>query len=186
MKKTLFNLVLCSIPFLGAGGQAIPENDNRLMDSFINSKTTIEKVKMESDTLKKVFRGSFYEITPFFEHINGSSSCGSYKIVINNGVSNEIEATDETKPMSILFSLLQPGFTIRNETDAKIFEVALDHLYPLSWSDKAEDKKHQKINNKWLFLRGDFFESKKGFVVTLDQSSKITSIDFDLEAVKKE
>lgn len=186
MKKLLIYLVFCTIPFLGAFGQATPENENRLMDNFINSKTTLQKTKMESDTLAKVFKGSFYEITAFYEHINGSSSCGSYKIVINDGIISEIEEADETKPLPALFSLLQTGFTIKNEAEAKIFETALDHLYPLSWTDKPEDKKHQKINNKWLFLRGDFFESKKGFIVTLDQNSSITNIDFDLEAVKKQ
>ncbi|MGD0582974.1 MAG: hypothetical protein ABR974_08535 [Bacteroidales bacterium] len=185
MKKLLIPLILVTIPLLRVTGQSIPDNDLRLMDNYINSKTTVEKQRIESDTLKKVFRGSFYSITPTFDHNNGKTTCDAFRIVIADGKISELEELSENKTLGFLFSLLQKGVAIRNESDAKTFQAAIDQIYPLSWSVKAEDKKHLKLNDKWLFLRGDFFGSKEGLVVTLDQNSVISKIDFDLEAIKK-
>jgi hypothetical protein len=107
-------------------------------------------------------------------------------MVIHNGKISELEDISETKPLDFLFSLLRKEFTIKNESEAKIFESALDAIYPVDWSVDAEDKKSLQQDGKWLFLRGDFFGSKKGFVITLDQNAGIAQISYDLEAVKAE
>jgi hypothetical protein len=107
-------------------------------------------------------------------------------VVVYDGKVTELEDVSETKTLDFLFSLLKKDFTIRNESEAKIFEAALDAIYPIDWTVDAEDKKLLQQDGKWMFLRGVFFGSKKGFVITLDQNFGISQIDFDLEAVKVE
>ena len=81
--------------------------------------------------------------------------------------------------------MLRNDFRIKNEADVKIFETALDKLFPISWPDD-EKKEHIKKDNKWYFIRGDFFDSKSGYIVTLDPLMKITNIAYDMKAIGKE
>ena len=186
MKKTIVSLIICGIAFARVSGQTIPENDAAMIDELINSTITIKKVTIESEALAKVFNGTFYRATPTYNHRGGIASCEEYFMVVYNGKVTELEDVSETKTLDFLFSLLKKDFTIKDESEAKIFESALDSIYPVDWSVDAEDKKHMEQDGKWLFLRGDFFGSKKGFVITLDQSSGISQIDYDLEAIKQE
>jgi hypothetical protein len=182
MKKTLIYLMIFCFPFLKVNAQEIPENDKALIDNFIKSITSVEKVKIESDTLARVFKGSFYTATTVFAVDEGTSSCSEYWFVINNGKLTQLEMTSSKKKLDGLFSLLKENVQIKNESDARIFETALDKIYPISWSE-VEAKKHMKTGNKWYFIRGKFFDSVKGFIITLDQNSRITQIDYDLEIV---
>ena len=186
MKKAIVSLMICGIAFVSVSGQTIPEKDAVMIDELINSTITIKKVTIESEALAKVFNGTFYKATPTYNHRGGIASCEEYGMVVYNEKVTELEDVSETKTLDFLFSLLKKDLTIRNESEAKIFESALDAIYPVDWTVDAEDKKLLQQDGKWLFLRGSFFESKKGFVVTLDQNFRISRIDFDLEAVKGE
>ena len=186
MKNAIALLMICSFFLLKANGQTIPEKDAQLMDTFIKTMLTFEKEKIESESLQKVFTGSFYTVIPTYNQSGGVATCIAYSVVIKNGKLHELENVDETKPLDLLFSLVNESFTLSSEADAVTFEMAIDNLYPMQWSDSEEEKKHYKQENKWMFLRGDFFGAKKGFIVTVDQNSKIVQIDYDLEAVKQE
>lgn len=186
MKKTIVSLIICGIAFAGVSGQTIPEIDAAMIDEMINSTITIDKVSIESEALAKVFNGTFYRVTPTYNHRGGIASCEEYFMVVYDGKVTELEDVSETKTLDFLFSLLKKDFTIKDESEAKIFESALDSIYPVDWSVDAADKKLMEQDGKWLFLRGDFFGSKKGFVITLDQNSGISQIDYDLEAIKQE
>ena len=86
--------------------------------------------------------------------------------------------------MKTVVSLIRKDFFLKNVTDAKNFEMALDKLFPMS-SMNENYKEHMKIGNKWFFIRDKFFDSKSGFIVTLDQNSRIQNIGYSLEAIKK-
>ncbi|MDQ1296120.1 MAG: hypothetical protein QG611_98, partial [Bacteroidota bacterium] len=81
-------------------------------------------------------------------------------------------------------SLVRTDFYLKSETDAKIFETALDKIYPISDMNK-EYKEHLKIDDKWYFIRDKFFDSKSGYIITLDQNSRILNISQSLEAISK-
>jgi hypothetical protein len=183
--KNIFGIILIfSISLIKINAQDIPATDNLLIEKFMKSVTSIEKVKIDSDTLAKVFTGAYYQVTTVFTIKDGTSSCESYKLVVKNGDLIELEDLGITKKLDILFSLLRDDFYLKNEGDAKVFETSLDKIYPLGWSD-ADNKEHLKKGNQWYFVRGKFFDSKKAFIVTLDQNSRISQIDYSLEALKK-
>jgi hypothetical protein len=83
-----------------------------------------------------------------------------------------------------LLPAIRSDFSLKDESDAKVFETALDKIKPPDWSNKKY-KEHLKIDNKWYFVRGKFFDSKSAYIVTIDQSGKITKIDYNDEAIKK-
>ena len=185
MKKMFIYLLSGMLTLSVSYGQTADNKDLLLVDHFIGKKISIKKEKLESEALSKVFKGSFYKATPEYSHDDGTSSCDEFKLVVIDGKVVDLESTGETRVMNQLFSLLRDDFTIKDETDATTFELALDQIYPMGWSDKTEDKKHLLQDGKWLFLRGDFLGSKKGFIVSLGPDSRINQISYDLKAVAK-
>jgi hypothetical protein len=186
MNRILVCLLASGMLIFSANAQEIPANHVQLMDDFIFKTMTIEKTEIVSDTLAKVFYGNFYQVTPTYHRNEGKSSCERYSVVIRDGRLSELEGQDGGQTFFVLFSLVKEGFVIKNETDAKIFEGALDHIYPFGWPEEPADKKILKQDGQWLFLRGDFMGSKKGFIVSVDPGGRISQIDYNLEAVKQE
>ena len=50
---------------------------------------------------------------------------------------------------------------------------------------KRKEKEHLKKDNKWYFIRDTFFDSKSGYIVSVDPNGKILNIAHELEAIKK-
>lgn len=167
-------------------GQQVPANDAKLIDDHVFAKVTIKKEKIEAPSLTRVFRGVYYKAVPTYNHKDGTASCESYLVAVVDGSIVEPDEPNGAMTMEVLFTLLRSDFSIKTATDAKTFEEALDALYPLDWSENTESKKHFIREGKWYFIRGEFFESLKGFMVTTDSQGVIKSIDFDLEAIKGE
>jgi hypothetical protein len=159
--------------------QKISQTENAFIDDLFISKLVINKQKIVSDTLAKVFKGNFYLVVPkiLLEDEEGAFDC-SKLISINEGVITEIID-------SSIVQLVKDNFMLKNEGDVIIFETAMDKLYPLTEENK-EYKEHLKTGNKWYFIRGEFFGAKSGFKVTINKESKITGIVYDLEAIKSE
>jgi hypothetical protein len=147
----------------------------------MKSKVNIDKTQIVSDTLAKVFNGTFYKVEAGFS-FNGSSSSENYMFNIKDGAILLIENMNDG--LNALLSLVRTDFYLKTAIDAKVFEVCLDKIYPMSDMD-MHLKQHLKIANKWYFIRGTFFDSKSGYIVTLDQNLKIKNISYTMEAIKK-
>jgi hypothetical protein len=183
MKKALYYFIIFGISFLKLNGQDLSESDNSFFDDLIKSKIVLEKSKIDSDTLAKVFTGTFYRVNAGFSSVDGVSMCLNYLFVMKDG--QLIEFDSRTDSMITLVSLLRNDFIIKSNSDAKVFETVLNKLYPLSWIDE-EYKEIIKKDNNWYFIRGKFFDSKSGYFVTLDKNSKITNIGYSMEAIKSD
>jgi hypothetical protein len=177
MKKLLQISILLSLCFPHICSQTISQKDNSFIDSLFRSKLVIEKKKVVSDTLAMVFKGNFYLIAPKINmDVDEMIYMCEELININDGVLCDSRYTG-------LFSILKENISLKSEKDIIIFESALDKLYPVSDYSKKH-KMHMKSGNIWYFIRGDFFGTKHGFKVSIDQTSKITGIDYDDEAIK--
>ena len=184
MKKSLSLLVLFCIPLI-ISAQNIPASDNLLIDKFIQSVTVIEKERLASDTLQKVFPCTLYKVSLWLTvDKDDSFACGSYTVAIKDGKLIELQQPSTNKPLDQMLLILSKTFTVKNETDAKVFEAALDKLYPIIMGSDKEFKEHFKKANKWYFVRGGLFEDRMGFVLTTDQSSKVTAIEYSMEIKK--
>ena len=164
--------------------QEIPGKDNSLLDNFIKSKISIIKEMIVSDTLAKVFYGTFYKINAGFAFIDPDQLTSSSNEIFNikDGAILVIESRPDS--MSALLSLVRKDFYLKTATNAKVFETCLDKIYPMN-DMHMEYKEHLKIADKWYFIRDKFFDSKSGYIVTLDQNSKITKISYSMEAIQK-
>ncbi len=182
--KTILSAMFACLILLPLKAQDIPQKDAAMMDAFISQIIRIEKTPIESSALQKVFLGSFYRILPSYHESDGSvSSCNDYRVVIHGDVLAQVSTPGEDANMDVLFSLLKDDFRISNEGDAALFEDALDALYPVNWSDESDKKRFQQ-DGTWYFIRGDFFGSKKGFIVPVSSSGQILEITYSLKAVE--
>jgi hypothetical protein len=183
MKRVFILMVSVTALLATARGQEISVSGRSMIDEFILSTITIKTERIEAQAVAQVFNGSFYHATPEYNRDGGTSSCERYTLVIMEGQVSELEQTSETGELVQLTSLVKNDFMLKSESDAYIFEAALDGLYPLDWSDEPNDKRHFLSDGRWYFIRGKFFGSMKGFIVTLDQEKRVIRIDYDLEAL---
>jgi hypothetical protein len=168
---------------MSINAQEISEKDNSLLDDFIKSKISIKKEMIVSDTLAKVFTCTFFKIDAGFAFLEDEmTSCSGDLFFIKDG--EPFALGGRTDSMPALLSLLRRDFYLKGETEAKIFEKALDALYPIG-DFREKYREHFKRGNVWYFIRDQFFESKSGYMITVDQKSNIVNIAYSMEAIKK-
>lgn len=177
MKKGIYITMILLLSASMVKGQ-----DDKVIENLYRSKVSLEKEKIESPELSKVFTGNFYRITPHFNIGDDPSlfTCTKKIMIIKDGKLIEM-ASFATN----IDQLIKNTFLLRAEADALTLEKAIDAIDPLS--DWDQDKKeHLKKDNKWYFVRGSGFGYKQAYIVTTDSNSKITDIDYSREALKTE
>jgi len=177
--------LLILIIFFLAGkvsGQTVTANENAMLDKFIQSQVMTDKEKIVSDSLEKVFNGTFFRFKIGASTSEGDSWCITSLVVLLGG--KLIEFDNRTDSILPLLSLAKNDFYLKTESDARIVEAALTKLYPPSeFSDEKPER--IKMGNSWYFIRGKFFDSKSGYIVSLDKNFRISNIAYSMEAIKK-
>jgi hypothetical protein len=180
MKKIYLLTIILSLYYNNITAQGLSQKDNASIDDLFRLNLVINKEKIVSDTLALVFKGTFYMVDPkiMLEDDEDSFSCR-----------NMINITDEVSFVRFdtsLLVLVQDNFFLKNENDVIIFETAIDKLDPINDPEDLEFKEHLKSGDSWYFIRGKFFDSKKGFKVTVDKNARITAITYDLKALNND
>jgi hypothetical protein len=88
-------------------------------------------------------------------------------------VVNEKFSTDMDLPQ--LLSIVKKDFLLKDEAAAKLFEAALNTLYPVDENEKAAVK-HIKKGNQWIFLRNKFFDDHTAVIATVSANGTITKL----------
>jgi|GEM_PF-1707753 len=178
-RTTIFAAALISTLCISA--QNIDVMSGKLIDTFVKNNISIEAEPADPAALSKVFDGKFFKVTVgFIETGTGASSCGSFNFV--NIKANEVSMMEPIHmdlECPVLMSVIRKDFLLRDETGAKLFEAALNVLYPID-EDEAGDVKHMKKGSQWIFLRSKFFDDYTAFVVTTAPDGKVTKIDLVL------
>lgn len=182
MKKTLLFIAIMGCVVLNLKGQGSSGKDDSTVDNYLKTRIIIEKEKIVSDTLSKVFNGTFYNCKTGFSSSEGVTWCSGSLIVMYAGKLIEFDSrTDSILP---LLSLVRKEFIVKGVNEAKIIETCLRLLYPPSeFSDFIPER--IKSGNNWYFTRGTFFDFKSGYIVSLDKNLRISNIAYSMEAIKK-
>ena len=139
---------------------------------------TVQPAQVKSPALEKVFTANFYKVKIV---IKGGMST-TVSMAMNQGKAVKIEQNTTNMPMPVLQSILKKDFKLKTEADAKVFEEALDKLYPVSnFGRDSKLKQIKKTEKGWTFIRGKFFKNLKGFKLTTDGTGSVTAIDYSLE-----
>jgi hypothetical protein len=155
--------------------------DAKAIEEAVLKQIKIEPEKLDAPALKKTFSAAFYKVNIKISQGDGYST-SKMSLAFHEGKFVNVESTTTTRPMPVLQSLVNKGFKLKTEADAKAFEEALDVLFPVrSFGDDKKVKGVKKAAPGWHFIRGKFFKDLKGFVVETDGAGAITSIKYDLK-----
>jgi hypothetical protein len=75
--------------------------------------------------------------------------------------------------------MIKKGFLLKDEAAAKLFEAALNVLYPLD-EDKRASIRHMKKDTQWIFIRDKFFDDYTAFIVSVGPNGAISKIEVKL------
>jgi len=166
MKKLLW-LIFISIMFLWvtAYPQDLTQSEEGLIREAICRMIKIDAKPIDTQTLEKIFHGTFYQIKLSREEPDGSKyGMGNLMLVRVDDHFVIPEDTATNKSMPILKSLLKKDLRFKNMKDAQMIQDALDSIYKIkSISDKNAKEIKQK-GDEWVFIRGKFFDNHKGFI----------------------
>lgn len=174
MKTLLLYLALFLVP-VSLTAQTVSSQDEKVINDFLTRTLNQEIEIVAPDAVSKVFVGKFFKVSPGFDFPDGSGYCTDYSFNVNGEVIvvNEKLSTDMDLPQ--LLSIVKKGFLLKDEASAKLFEAALNTLYPVDEKEMAVVK-HMKKGNQWIFLREKFFDDQIGIIATISTNGTITKL----------
>ncbi len=144
-----------------------PENfsaeDIANLEEYLKERNSYDRELITSEALKQVFNALFFKIY-------------SKNKLIHIAIEYHGNYT-ELKDYTQLTHLLQTGFNLSDETDAKTFQKALDVLYPPDVFNKKYINNY-KSDKSWVFVRGEAFGNKYGIIVGLNNANEIINIGY--------
>jgi hypothetical protein len=161
--------------------QTIAPESKKLIDSFVKSNIDIKLEEVDQTAVSKVFSGTFLKMNVgFIETGCGANSCGSDNYINVNGNSvSMIEPIHMDLNCPVLMSMIRKEFLLKDENTAKLFESALNVLYPVD-EGEVQNVKHLQKDSQWIFLRGKFFDDFTAFIVTTGTNGIVTKIELKL------
>lgn len=161
--------------------QSVDSQSQGLIETFVKSNITTEIEPVDPVAVSKVFTGKFFRImVNFIETGAGGSTCGDHNYVNINGTKVTMtEGIHTDLECPVLMSMVRPDFLLKDENGAKLFEAALNVIYPVDENEKVNIK-HMKKGANWIFLRNKFFDDYTAFIVTVNPAGKITKIQAEL------
>jgi len=180
MKNLLILLVILLFP-VSLLSQPIDGQAQKLIEAFVKSNIDIQTEPVDPATVSKVFTGIFYKINVgFIETGVGSSSCGDENYINLNGSTVKMtEGIHMDLELPVFQSMLKKEFLLKDENAAKLFEAALNVLYPVDEEEKVNIR-HMKKGTQWIFLRKKFFDDFTAFIVTVGTNGAVTKIEVKL------
>jgi hypothetical protein len=180
MKNLLFTIIALMVT-LSLASQGVDANSKKLIDTYVKNNTQAELSTINQAAVSKVFTGTFFKgLVGFNETGSGLSNCGSDVYFNINGTTVTMVETIHTDlECPVLMSLIKKEFLLKDENGAKLFEAALNSIYPV---DEKENKdiKHLKKGAQWIFVRNKFFDDYTVFILTTGANGAITKIEAKL------
>ena len=180
MKKLISSLIALMF-IVNIFAQTISPENRKLVESFVKSNIDVQLEDVDQMAVSKVFTGTFYKINiGYIEPGSGVNTCGSDNYInVNGSEVNMIEPVHMDIDCPVLMSLIRKDFSLKDENAAKLFEAALNVIYP---PDEAEiqNVKHLKRDSQWIFLRGKFFDDFTAFIVTTGPDGAVAKIELEL------
>jgi hypothetical protein len=180
MKKLISSLVALFF-IVNLFAQTIAPESQKLIESFVKSNIDIKLEAVDQITVGKVFSGTFFKINVgFIETGSGANSCGSDNYInVNGSAVNMIEPVHMDLECPVLMSVIKKDFFLKDESTAKLFEAALNVLYPVD-EGEIQNVKHLHKGSQWIFLRGKFFDDFTAFIVTTGSNGAVTNVELKL------
>ena len=161
-----------------AWGGDLPADDKAFFEKHFSDVVKIDPVRVSDPAVIKVFATPFYTLNVSIDDGQGGTNQSSVVVARQDDrlVSVSRPGTDGDHPE--ILQMLRPDFRLKNDSDARVFQAALDAVYPIIGNSDQKAKGFKHAGPQWKFVRGDFFEAKMGFLVTTDKSGAVTSVTY--------
>jgi len=181
--SVILSVLASTLPVFTAAAP-LTDEEQKAIDAEMRSRVTFEPGSIDSLALRTVFDATFYQVEIKIRE-GEATSRQKMLLVRNAGKFVEVGNTTTNRKMPGLLALIKKDFKIRNDEDAATFEEAIDLIYPL-FSDRDRKEVARRQDGKaWLFVRGKFFDSEKGFVVKTDDAGTVTDVAYYLKMEKR-
>jgi hypothetical protein len=179
--KKLFSSLIALMFIINLFAQTITPESQKLIESFVKNNIDIQLEEIDQVAVSKVFSGTFFKINVgFIETGTGASSCGSDNYInVNGSAVSLIEPIHMDIECPVLMSIIKKDFLLKDENTAKLFEAALNVLYPVK-EDELQNVKHMRKDSQWIFLRDKFFDDFTAFIVTTGSNGNVTNVELKL------
>jgi len=180
--RFLTGLVLLTIVALSMQSHAASA-DNDLIKEAVLKMYDISYEPIQSPIMSKIYSASFYDVTINLKR--GDSVDTSKLFVARTGDKVFLlEDRSTTQRMPLFLSAIRKDFRIKSDEDAALFENTLDRIFPIDDSLMQKDQKYKGIRltgKTATFIRGAFFDNRKGFILTLGADGTITDVTYSLD-----
>jgi len=149
-----------------------------MMEEDFNSEISVDQI--EDISLQSISNAHFFncEISIISTYEDMVSTSYYDVLAFENG--NEIlfyEDNNDLVTSPIFIESIKDEMVLTNDEKARTFETALDFLIDFDRNAKNRFER----NGQWIFIRDEFFDEGRGFIVDTDGSGHITHIEYSWE-----
>jgi hypothetical protein len=170
--------VLSVSPLVSSAADLTPDEQE-----FINQHTSdlvkFETQRLDDEVMQEVFSAPFYSVKIT---LGGEDSGGMTTLIVarvgDKLVNVTKPGTDAELPDFV--QMLKPELRLRSTGDATMVQKALDTIFPPFMESERKLITFKHTGTTWIFVRGEFFESKSGYVFETDADGAIQSVKYML------
>ena len=142
---------------------------------------SVDVTAIENPAFPGVFGRQLYDVTyTRFADNERFSPASTYRVYRAGGRLVPVFDPGSKTELGYFDELIAPDFRLTRET-APDFMAALKALMPERFFDEVEGDAVRRVEGRWQFLNGTFFDDVKGFVVSVDGEGRITGVAYDLK-----
>jgi hypothetical protein len=178
LAPALSMLLLLSLPILSRAEELTPD-EQAFFAQHTADMVRFEPQKVDDMAVEKVFSVPIYTVKLIIGFADGNPTTTltvariGDKLVGVNRPSSDGDLPDFQK-------MISPEFKLKTNTDAKMMQQALNVLYPAMMESEKKLISFRRAGNSWIFVRGEFFESKSGFIMQVGADGGIISVAYQL------
>ncbi len=143
-----------------------------LNKGYKDYKIEVKQMEFENLTNPLKFFEGYLEVTKEYDDIIGTSNY-DFILVEDENKYDIIESKDSLITNDVFLEYVSEKYNIKNEDDAKKFELLLDEIITFN----KDEKKNYKKDNVWCFVRDKFFDDEEAILVLVNDNGKILYID---------
>ena len=173
------SILFLSLPVLSSAGDLTPD-EQAFFDQHKADFVRFEPQKLDDLALEKVFSAPFYTVKVIIKIADGEPMT-SFNVARVGDDFVSMQRPGEDGDLPDFQKLLSPEFKLRTPADAKAMQQALNVLYPPMMESDKKLISFRRTGNRWIFVRGQFFDSKSGYIFETGEDGEIKSVKYQLK-----
>jgi len=162
--------------------EQLTPDEKTFIDKHISDVIGTETERLSDPSLTKVFATPFYKIKLGIKQADGQMDSSQSLIAVkldDKLVDLSTPSSDADVPMMV--KMFDPKFKLLADADAQTVQKCFDILYPPFMEEEKKIIKFSHKGNDWTFIRGKFFDTFSGYVITTNADGSVKTVKFSLK-----